>query len=431
MPEIKYRHPKESTLTWTGKGKKPKWVEEALSGDYSLADLDVANQNKDGIDIMEDVAVQSTYPERLYAARIASGAAPMPEADDPAFTPGVRQALAVAKKEQGSQVPVVIGSGNLVAVAANFGITTEDLGELARIGADSINRAMFEIARAGLAFLRAQELLSLGNFGTAPVSERSDTEEGGFSAWINEHGLARQRVYEAMRIAKFVTHLPQDQLDDVLALGKVKVMLLASLPQEVIDQAAESGGDLIEKADLMTVAELKEEVRALKRREKNYEAELERAHSQVKRLSETKKRTTEFLVRTEEIREECMALQLGAELNLNSLQKLFDEVNAEDASLPEWRLQLEHVWVAAHVAAARAMDIVERMKDAVKVPDMPERVMGTHILTAQEAERWRLDYAMIENHHAAEKAARQEKRDAAKPRGPGRPKGSANKAAGE
>ncbi|WP_416242765.1 hypothetical protein ACLSSQ_11690 [Azospira sp. APE16] len=325
-------------------------------------------------------------------------------------------------------LPVPAPSANLITVSSQFGVTTEDLGELARIGADSINRAMFEITRAGLAFLRAQELLSLGNFGVgeSSVSERSDT--GGFSAWISEHGLARQRVYEAMRIAKFVTHLPQDQLEDVLALGKVKVMLLASLPQEVIDQAAESGSDLIEKADLMTVAELKEEIQTLRRREKNYEAEIERAQSMVKRLNEAKKRTTEFLLRTEEIREECMALQLGAELNLNGLQKQFEEVNAEDPSLPEWRLQMEQIWVTAHVVAARALDLVERMKDSVRDGEMPERVMGQHILTPEEAQRWILDYPMIENRHAADAAARQEKRDAAKPKGPGRPKGSQNKA---
>ena len=127
-----------------------------------------------------------------------------------------------------------------------------------------------------------------------------------------------------------------------------------------------------------------------------------------------------------------MALQLGAELNLNSLQKLFEEVRAEDPSLPEWKLQIEQIWVTAHVVAARALDMVERMKDGVRDGEMPERVMGQHILTPAEAQRWMLDYPMIENRHAADAAARQEKRDAAKPKGPGRPKGSTNKtAAGE
>ncbi|AST88004.1 transposase [Ralstonia pseudosolanacearum] len=317
---------------------------------------------------------------------------------------------------------------NLAAVASNFNVTTDDLGELARIGADSINRAMFEITRAGMAFLRAQELLSLGNFGNdGAESERSDS--GGFLAWVNEHGLAKQRVYESMRIAKFVAQLPQDELEGVLALGKVKVMLLASLPQEVIDQAAESGNDVIGKADLMTVAELKEEIRALKRREKNFEAELERAHSQVKRLSQDKKRTTEFLLRTEEIRAECMALQLEAELPMSSLRKLFEEVNGDES--PEWRIQMEQIWVTAHVMASRSLDLIDHMASLVREDDMPERIQGTHILSPDEARQWLIDYPMIENRHAAEAANRQEKRDAAKPRGAGRPKGSTNKGKGE
>ncbi|ALF87424.1 MULTISPECIES: hypothetical protein [Ralstonia solanacearum species complex] len=318
---------------------------------------------------------------------------------------------------------------NLAAVASHFNVTTDDLGELARIGADSIGRAMFEITRAGMAFLRAQELISLGHGGDRrSTPERSGVEKDGFLTWINAHGLANQRVYEAMRIAKFVAQLPQDELEGVLALGKVKVMLLASLPQEVIDQAAESGNDMIGKADLMTVAELKEEIRALKRREKNYEAELERAHSQVKRLSQVN-RTTEFLLRTEEIREECMALQLGVELNTSSLKKLFDEVNGDES--PEWRLQMEQIWVTAHVMASRGLDLIDHMASLVREDDMPERIQGTHILSPDEARQWLIDYPMIENRHAAEAANRQEKRDAAKPRGAGRPKGSTNKAKGE
>ncbi|WP_407059087.1 transposase [Ralstonia syzygii subsp. celebesensis] len=343
---------------------------------------------------------------------------------------GITESALVEASQTDSAQPVVlapIAVANLATVAAQFNVTTDDLGELARIGADSMSRAMFEITRAGMAFLRAQELLSLGVFGAnSAIPERSGMD--GFIAWINEHGLSNQRVYEAMRIAKFVAQLPQDELEGVLALGKVKVMLLASLPQEVIDQAAESGNDIIGKADLMTVAELKEEIRALKRREKNYEAELERAHSQVKRLSQVN-RTTEFLLRTEEIREECMALQLGVELNTTSLKKLFDEVNGEES--PEWRIQMEQIWVTAHAMASRGLDLIDHMAGLVREDDMPERIQGTHILSPDEARQWLIDYPMIENRHAAEAANRQEKRDAAKPRGAGRPKGSTNKGKGE
>lgn len=328
---------------------------------------------------------------------------------------------------------VPAGSSNLLEVAAQFGVTSEDLGELARIGADSMSRAMFEVSRAGMAFLRAQELLSLGNFGNgSAVSDRSDTD--GFIEWINGHGLAKQRVYESMRIAKFVTQLPQEHRNDVLALGKVKVMLLASLPQEVIDRAAESGNGLIERADMMTVSEFKEEIATLKKREKNYEAEIERAQLKIEKLSANKQRLTKFEPHTEEIRQECMALQLEAGLPISSLQKLFEAALNENAAeqTPESRLRLEHVWVTANIVTASALDMLSKLHDMASASpdgnDLPQRALGTHILSPAEAQEWLLSKGTIENKHEAQKAVRQEKRDADKPVAPGRPKGAKNKA---
>ncbi len=37
----KYRHPENTTATWTGKGRKPKWVVEHLEAGGSLDDLKI------------------------------------------------------------------------------------------------------------------------------------------------------------------------------------------------------------------------------------------------------------------------------------------------------------------------------------------------------------------------------------------------------
>lgn len=218
----------------------------------------------------------------------------------------------------------------------------------------------------------------------------------------------------------------------MLALGKVKVMLLASLPQEVIDDAAQSGDGLIGKAELMTVRQLKDEVAALKRREKNYEAELEVAQRKVERLSEAKQRLTQFELRTEDVRAECMALQLEAELPLNALHKLFEE-ELNGIGTPESRLRLEQIWVVAHNAAATALDMLGKLQglNDVEGLELPERQMGQHILTVEEAERWMLDKPLLENRYNTQRALREDKRSQDKPRGRGRPSGSKNKAAGE
>lgn len=35
----KYAHPENPSLTWTGRGRKPKWIEEALTSGKSLDDM--------------------------------------------------------------------------------------------------------------------------------------------------------------------------------------------------------------------------------------------------------------------------------------------------------------------------------------------------------------------------------------------------------
>lgn len=37
----KYRHPENSDLTWTGRGRKPKWVEAHIAAGKDVADLEI------------------------------------------------------------------------------------------------------------------------------------------------------------------------------------------------------------------------------------------------------------------------------------------------------------------------------------------------------------------------------------------------------
>lgn len=40
-PQAKYRNPEDASQTWTGMGRKPKWVEAALADGKSLDDLKI------------------------------------------------------------------------------------------------------------------------------------------------------------------------------------------------------------------------------------------------------------------------------------------------------------------------------------------------------------------------------------------------------
>jgi hypothetical protein len=120
-----------------------------------------------------------------------------------------------------------------------------------------------------------------------------------------------------------------------------------------------------------------------------------------------------------------MALQLEAELPMKSLQKLFEEVVFLNQATPESRLRIEQIWAAANIVASTALDMLAKLGDmAASSPDgndLPQRALGTHILTKAEAEEWILSKATIENAYGARQAVRQAERDEAKPRGRGRP----------
>lgn len=386
-----------------------------------------------------DGAAAPTLAETLYAGRIAAGESPMPDDDSPSFTPGTRQALEIIQ----ATAPESSDEEESANVEEGRDLVNQLLGQAQ--AADAIRRMSQTIGVSKLAyvkeskvyrFLKGVKANGLELNGTweefcgllGMSDEKANQDIANLRAFGEEALESMSRMGIGYRELRQFRKLPPDQREALALIAKTGNR----------DDLLEAAYDAIEKertaAQELQVknAELAEDLKASERRAKNLDAECERKDSQIKRLSEAKKRTTEFLLRTEEIREECMALQLGAELNLNSLQKLFEEVRAEDPSLPEWKLQIEQIWVTAHVVAARALDMVERMKESVRDGEMPERVMGQHILTPAEAQRWMLDYPMIENRHAADAAARQEKRDAAKPKGPGRPKGSTNKtAAGE
>lgn len=186
-----------------------------------------------------------------------------------------------------------------------------------------------------------------------------------------------------------------------------------------------------EKAVLTTqAADLTEEIKFVERRANNMNAEIERLELVNERLGKKKERLTKFEEHTEAVRDECMHLQAGCELHLNSLQQLFEQV-VNDAPTAEQGLRIEQIYVAASVAASHAFSMLEAMR--ALIPDgCPQRVQGQHILTPAEAERWMLDAQMLASTHAAEKLARELKReakqDADKPKGRGRPAGATNKA---
>lgn len=218
--------------------------------------------------------------------------------------------------------------------------------------------------------------------------------------------------------------LPDDERVALIEAAKTgdKDQLL-ELAESLIEKHITEKAQLTEKAN-----ELEQDKADAGKRINNMNAEIQRQALKLERLGEKKSRITTFEERTEDVRDECMHLQAGVEVNLNSIQKLFEELNHEDSSSPEYRLRLEQVWVVASICASRSLGVLERLRAISMIEDLPDNIQGQHILTPAEAQRWALDAPMIESKHSAEKLSREVKRENDKPKGRGRPSGSKNKA---
>ncbi len=314
-----------------------------------------------------------------------------------------------------------LDQSNIAAGLQDFGIETDlTAEELFEVATQAFSTSLFMAVKGGMAFMAAQEGLRLR------LSESGDGET--FKDWIKKNKLTEQRVYEVIKIAKGYLAIPAAQRKSYLSLGKYKALKLASIEPEALAELAEENPQAIGEMALMSRSDMS-------KRMANLEAQLELEQGKNKRLTEnqTKKRLTEFEPRTEEIRHECMALQLEAELPINGLQKLFEEVlNERDFNgTPESSLRVEQVWITANIVASAALDMLTKLGDMAASSsngsDLPQRALGTHILTPEEAQNWLLSRPMIENRHEATKAQRKEAAEAAKPKGRGRPAGSKNK----
>lgn len=305
--------------------------------------------------------------------------------------------LAVTQPEALMDAAADAGSGALEVCLTDFGFPALTAEEFLHAGVEELNHSVIRACRAGTAFWAAQEALK--------NTECADGAPVSFKEWIAEKGLHKERVYECVRLAKCYGRLPPVQRAQVLKLGKKPALLLASLPPEVIEEAAESGHDVFAEAEVLTYAELKAKVKQFEAREKNYDAELERMKLKVNRLEKAREPLSPFLARTEDIRAECLWHQEEAEVNLNSLRKLFEDINIEP-NAPEWRYQIEQVWLTANFVAAQAASLVHACREMCAVDDLPVAIESQHMMTAPEAARWLEDAEAVKSQYSGRKAAR-------------------------
>ncbi|GLT22671.1 hypothetical protein GCM10007933_21310 [Zoogloea oryzae] len=168
-------------------------------------------------------------------------------------------------------------------------------------------------------------------------------------------------------------------------------------------------------------AELKGDIEGFAKRAANTDAELERREHIIAKLSKARLQITEFTPRTEDVRSECLVAQGTCEFNLRALLRMYREATAPHELVPEREIQVEQVWITLHTIAAMALDAINHIREE-DIQPLPDRVLGQHLLTPEEAKRWIVEWRTLEGRMQAEAAVRQQQREESRPRGPGRPK---------
>lgn len=305
--------------------------------------------------------------------------------------------------------------------SADFVLTQEDTQAAAEIGivmsgsiADRINRAVHAHNLAARLAVEAGYLL---------LGIKAELAHGEFERGVESMGLSIRRARELMTTARFVTSLPSERRAEILMLPKTKVLMLANADTEVL-------ADLIDSPDSevhgLSVRELRARIKELEadagKRTKRLEAELDHRDALIQKLKK-KDVQREFDPLTHMVRDECLAYQAGVEINLQSLQALFEEVKKDSPDAPEWELRLQQVWFATHAAVARATSLLEHVRETTPVA-MPEQASTPNMLTPDEVMRWTLEWETMVSKAKVAAATRADLRAQEGPRGVGRPKGS-------
>lgn len=294
--------------------------------------------------------------------------------------------------------------------------------------ADELVAAGLGISLAGSVSACVERAVSAQNTAAALVLEagylmlkaKSECEHGEFLKLLKAHDVMHQTASDLMLTAKFYTRLEPEQRKQVFTLSKTKLRALAAADPEVVkDFLDDPGVDLT-----LSVRELRQRLRDVESIHKQTIGVMQADNTALKeeniRLKQDSVRAYRFDPHTHMVREECLAHQAECELALNSLRQLFEDCINDDHKT-ERDLRIEQVWVTLHVTAARAMDALVFLR-GFGLEGMPQSIGIDNMLTEDEAYQWRNDYQTLQGQHLVNKANRQEKRDAEKPKGPGRPK---------
>ena len=307
-----------------------------------------------------------------------------------------------------------IQPSNTAELAQYMGVdVTAQLDELLDVGLASLNSAMFHTARAGVAFALARERFKLDvteqerddhgqfhrcadvrttvEFSSSTVS--ADVRTNGFDAWMAANGVAKERVYEAIRIAEFIAALPDANRAKALQMGKSKALLLARLEPEAIAEVVETGE--FDELSELSVREMRDYIRKLQRHVADDDHQIAVQRLQIESIdnynrSLTNEPNTQLADATIRARKICAAMTANIQESIIHLVTVREAAIHQPQPNNENDIQLQALRLAIYAAKASVDELAASLGDHLP----PELV---DLYNHKEAQSWQIDYKMVQN----------------------------------
>lgn len=271
-------------------------------------------------------------------------------------TPNVRS-LATNSDSSSTIVQRVLGYGERLPIDL-----PQSVDELKNWLIDQENHLARESARQGFGFLVLKQELG----------------EGEFASWLAKHDFKEQRVYEYISVAKLLLAAPAKVQPLLMGLSKVKLIELARLPSDTIDEVAASGK--LDELSRLSVRELKEQVRYLKTHNQIMALDLEAAQrlNEILNNQEAKGSTQDEnnhspskFIRTTALAEDWLERGLK-KLYLLEAELLTRLSGVQDASLARtWEAQACHMYTVTTSLYSQLRMLLDQL-----TRELPESVRG-------------------------------------------------------
>ena len=275
------------------------------------------------------------------------------------------------------------------------------------------------------AIIKANESLTCQiEAGLFLLAAKAQCEHGEFKPLIEYYGFNYRRAVEWMTAAKFVAKLEPEQREEMVLMGKSKVLLLSQAEPEAV-------GDLLSDEDVdlqaLTFHDIKQRLRETQAKLTQKNVEVQKAEAEKNKLEKqlaaatTSRADISDIVppHVSDIRLEVAALFKKSELSIDGIARQINDIHLLE---PEWSLS------AARSTFAALQSLIAQAKGAAAAlhkaygSDLDGDNSTMERLTQKELFKCATEFKELIAEHEHEAALRAHERDQDKPKGKGRPK---------